>query len=93
MARMGRNVELFIVHGMRQVGAFVPDLDALRASTARIVIAGGEASGTQFAYRASMALAARLGTDVVHFAGDHGGFTSQPGPFADALHRVFAPAG
>jgi pimeloyl-ACP methyl ester carboxylesterase len=90
MARMGQNVERFLAHGLRQIGAFVPDISVLRASSPQIVIGGGEASGEQLAYRAAIALAERLGTKVVHFPGDHGGFTTHPAPFAARLHAVLA---
>jgi pimeloyl-ACP methyl ester carboxylesterase len=90
MARMGRNVELFLAHGMRQIGAFVPDVTVLRAGSPRIVVGGGEASGDQLAYRTAIALAERLGTNVVHFPGDHGGVTTHPEPFAARLHAVLA---
>jgi pimeloyl-ACP methyl ester carboxylesterase len=88
MARMGRNVELFLAHGVRQIGAFVPDIAALRTQSSGIVVAGGEASGNQVAFRAAAALAQRLGTQVVHFPGDHGGFTTDPERFAAKLHAV-----
>jgi pimeloyl-ACP methyl ester carboxylesterase len=88
MARMGRNVELFLAHGVRPGSTFVPDVAALRAGAPRIVVAGGETSGDQLAYRSAVALAERLGTEVVPFPGDHGGFTSQPEPFAARLHEV-----
>jgi hypothetical protein len=89
MARMGRNIELFLVHGIRQTGSFVPDIAMLRTGSPRIVVAGGEASGNQPAYRAAVALAERLGTKTVPFPGDHGGFTTHPQQFAATLHEVF----
>jgi pimeloyl-ACP methyl ester carboxylesterase len=90
MARMGRNVELFLAHGLRQMSGFVPDIATLRMGTPRIVVGGGEASGDQLAYRAAAALADRLGTKVVQFPGDHGGFTTHPEAFAMRLHDVLA---
>jgi pimeloyl-ACP methyl ester carboxylesterase len=88
MARMGRNMELFLAHGMQEAGAFVPDIAALRAGSPRILIAGGEASGDQLAYRAAVAVAERLGTTIVGFPGDHGGFTTHPEAFAVRLQEV-----
>jgi pimeloyl-ACP methyl ester carboxylesterase len=90
MARMGRNADLFLAHGIRQVGAVMPDIAALRRASSRIVVAGGEASNGQLAYRAAVALAERLGTTVVRFPGDHGGFVTHPEPFAAKLHGVLA---
>jgi pimeloyl-ACP methyl ester carboxylesterase len=93
MARMGRNMELFLAHGLREVGAFVPDVAALRAGSPHIVVAGGDASQGQLAHRCAVALAERLGTDVVVFPGDHGGFMTQPDAFAARLHDVLAKQG
>ena len=74
---------------------FVPDLEALRASTVRIVPAvGAEGEGT-LARRGGEALARELGVEPVVFPGDHGGFTLSPmGPnndpaaFASLLREV-----
>jgi pimeloyl-ACP methyl ester carboxylesterase len=90
MARMGKNMELFLARGMREASTFVPDIAALRKATPRVLIAGGEASGDQLAYRAAVALADRLGSVFVHFPGDHGGFTTHPGAFAVRLREVLA---
>jgi pimeloyl-ACP methyl ester carboxylesterase len=63
---------------------FVPDLEALRASTVRIVPAvGAEGEGT-LARRGGEALARELGVEPVVFPGDHGGFALSPmGPHND----------
>jgi pimeloyl-ACP methyl ester carboxylesterase len=87
-ARIQGNVAFFLAHVARAVASYVPDLAALQASSSRVVIAGGEASGEQLAYRTAVALAARLGTQVVRFPGAHGGFTTHPEAFADTLHEV-----
>ena len=52
-ARMMGNFELFIAHEIQQVAAYVPDADALRSASSRIVSAAGEASGEQAACRAA----------------------------------------
>jgi pimeloyl-ACP methyl ester carboxylesterase len=88
MARMERNLELFFAHSWLQIGGYVPDFAALRAASTRIVVAGGEASRGQLAYVAGAAVAERLGTAVVHFPGDHGGYASHPAAFAERLHEV-----
>lgn len=51
-------------------------------------MAVGDASGGQVAHRAGVALAERLGTDVVVFPGDHGGYSSHPDAFAELLYKV-----
>jgi pimeloyl-ACP methyl ester carboxylesterase len=86
--RIGGNLEFFIAHGIRQISGYTPDVAALRDGPARIVVGIGENSAGQLAHRGAVALAERLGTPPVTFPGDHGGFGSRPGPFADTLHKV-----
>src|SRR5262245_14922222 len=88
MARMGRNVDLFLAHGLRRISAYLPDIPALRNGSTNVVVGGGEASRRQPAYEAGAALADQLGTPVVHFPGGHGGFGSDPAAFAETLHRA-----
>ena len=89
MARMGRNVEFFFGHEYMPFGGWLPDLDALRTTPARIVIGGGEASGMQPARRAADAVAERLDVQVTEFPGDHGsGIMEQPDAFAGRLEDL-----
>jgi pimeloyl-ACP methyl ester carboxylesterase len=90
MARMGRNMELFLARTLRQVGTFAPDVAALGSGLPRIILAAGEASHGGLAQRCTAVLAGRLGTHVVAFPGDHGGFMSQPDAFAARLHAVLS---
>jgi len=92
MGRMAGNFDLFIAHEMRQIGGYVPDIDALRNLPTRIVSAAGETSGEQAARRAAVALAERLGIAVTYLPGSHGGWGSDPQEFADQLHEVFQEA-
>ena len=89
-----------LMANMRGGGVFsVPDLDALRASDTRVVVAVGEESGGpadgELAGRASYALAEALGQDPVVLPGGHGGFlggehgqTGKPDEFAARLREV-----
>ena len=88
MARMGRNAELFLAHGLRQTAAVIPDIPALRKGSTRIVVAAGDESESQVAFRTAVALAERLGTTIVRFPGDHGGFVARPDEFAAKLREV-----
>jgi pimeloyl-ACP methyl ester carboxylesterase len=88
MGRMMGNFELFIAHEIRPIGGFVPDVDALRKVTTRVVSAAGETSGEQAACRAAKALADRLGVGVSYLPGAHGGWGSDPQEFAEKLHDV-----
>jgi pimeloyl-ACP methyl ester carboxylesterase len=71
------------------------DYDALRAASTRIVMAAGVESEGQMPYRGAVAVADRLGTDVVIFPSGHGGFMGgeygtpgEPEAFAAVLRRV-----
>jgi pimeloyl-ACP methyl ester carboxylesterase len=92
MERMAGNVDLFIAHEIRQFGAYVPDVEALRNSSTRIVSAAGEDSGEQAARRAALALADRLGIPVTHLPGSHGGWGADPQQFAESVHNVLQEA-
>jgi len=50
--------------------------------------AAGATSAGQLANRAAVALAGQLGTPVVEFPGDHGGFAAVPEQFGRVLDRV-----
>jgi hypothetical protein len=92
MGRMVGNFDLFIAHELRQIGAYVPDLDALRSASTRIVSAAGESSGEQAARRAAVVLAERLGIAVRYLPGAHGGWGSDPHEFAEKLHEALQKA-
>ena len=86
--RMGANFELFIAHEIRQIGHYVPDVDALKNVSTRIVSVAGETSGEQGACRAAKALAASLGIPATPMPGAHGGWGSDPQVFADRLDEI-----
>ena len=92
MGRMAGNFDLFIAHEIRQIGGYVPDVDALRNVSTRIVSAVGETSGEQAARRAAVALAERLGIAVTYLPGAHGGWGSDPQEFAERLHETLQEA-
>jgi pimeloyl-ACP methyl ester carboxylesterase len=76
------------------------DLDALRATPTRIVIAAGAESEGELTYRAALAVAERLGTEAVIFASHHAGFLGgefgmrgQPEAFAATLRQVLTEGG
>ena len=78
---------------------YEPDFDALRAASTRIVMAAGVGSEGEMANRGAHAVAERLGTEVVAFPSDHGGFlggeygqTGDPDAFAAKLREVLATA-
>ncbi|MGW4891925.1 alpha/beta fold hydrolase [Kitasatospora sp. NPDC004240] len=78
----------FFLHILRPTACYRPDLAALRAVSARIVVAGGTESAGQLSHRAATALAAELGSDLAGFPGDHTGFQGEPEPFVRLLRQV-----
>jgi clorobiocin biosynthesis protein CloN7 len=88
MSRMRATTEQFLAHLIRPTTRYRPDISALRAAPTRIVVAGGATSKGQLANRTAVALADRLGTTVVDFPGDHGGFLALPEQSGRVLDRV-----
>jgi pimeloyl-ACP methyl ester carboxylesterase len=94
MARLAGNLELFAGRLIPIIGNYQPDVEALRKSTARIVVGvGDESTPGQMTYQAAHELARRLGGRPVQFPGGHGGFGSHPDGFAAILHEVLATGG
>jgi clorobiocin biosynthesis protein CloN7 len=90
MARMRATTEEFLAHLIRPTTHYRPDIGALRATPTRIVVAGGATSKGQLANRTAVALADQLGTTVVDFPGDHGGFMALPEQFGRVLDQVLS---
>src|SRR4029453_4914659 len=88
LARMRATTEQFLAHLVRPTTRYRPDIEALRAASTRIVGAGGATSKGQLANRTAVALADQLGTTMVDFPGDHGGFLALPEQFARVLDQV-----
>jgi pimeloyl-ACP methyl ester carboxylesterase len=88
MARMQANSEFFLAHLLPATIGHVPDVAALRAASPRIVVGAGDASAGQMPHQAALALAERLGITPVAFPGDHQGFATHPGPFAESVHKA-----
>lgn len=77
------------------VPLYTPDVEALKASPARIVVAVGEESLKVYTGRSSLALAKALGQEATVFPSHHGGFmggefgyAGQPEAFAARLREV-----
>ena len=78
----------WFAHELRPSSYWQPDLKALTRTSTRIVVGVGEDSTGQECDRTSRALAARLGSVVTRFPGDHIGFTHDPDTFAARLREV-----
>ena len=84
-----------LLSGNLAMPPFVPDAEALRASSVRVIPAIGESGEGSMARRGGEALAALLGAQPVIFPGDHGGFAANewspdndPAAFAARLREV-----
>ena len=79
---------------MVYVSHYEPDFDSLHGASTRIVVAGGAESQGTFPYRAALAVAQRLGTELAIFPSHHGGFGQQgdPDAFAVTLREVLTDA-
>ena len=86
------STDQFLAHLIRPTTRYRPDIEALRAASTRIVVARGATSKGQLANRTAVALAEQLGTTVVDFPGDHGGFMALPEQCARVLERVLIEA-
>jgi len=78
---------------------YEPDFDALGAASTRVIIAAGAESDGEMACRGAIAVAERLGTELVIFPSSHGGFlggeygqTGDPDGFAAKLREVLDEA-
>jgi hypothetical protein len=74
---------------------YEPDFAGLRAASTRIVLAAGAESEGELANRGAHAVAERLGTTPITFAGGHAGFlggeygqVGEPEAFAHRLREV-----
>lgn len=89
IARVNENWPLFFERELRQYVRAVPDLETLDTVKDRIVLAGGNASRTTFAYQPNTVLAQRFDSAIVDFPGDHVGYALYHEPFATQLRKVF----
>lgn len=87
------NTDFFLAHVMRPFTRFVPDFAALAPLAGRVVVAGGEDSRTHDVHRPAVALAERLGKELVMFPGGHVGYAKWPDEFGLLLRTVLAGSG
>ena len=93
----GSRTDPMLGSGVITTTHYEADFDALRAASTRIVLAAGAESEGEMANRGAFAVAERLGTEVVIFPSDHGGFLGgeygqrgDPGAFAAKLREVLS---
>ncbi|WP_328315711.1 alpha/beta fold hydrolase [Streptomyces sp. NBC_00388] len=66
-----------------------PDIDRLEELSHQLVLAGGQESRGELAYRPAALIAERLGRELLHFPGGHTGLTTHATPFGEALREAF----
>ncbi|NEA32260.1 alpha/beta hydrolase [Streptomyces sp. SID13031] len=86
--RMEANSEIFYAHKLLPFTSYVPDVAALVALEDKLVPAVGSESSKVLPAEPILALADRVGWDVIAFPGGHGGYASDPFEFATLLQRV-----
>jgi len=91
-ARAVTSSERFFGHSLLPVVLYRPNVEALRNSSMRVVIAAGTTSKGEFPHRTAAALSERLGTPLIEFPGGHTGFASNPQEFASVLRRTLTVA-
>ncbi|GAA0950218.1 alpha/beta hydrolase [Nonomuraea longicatena] len=84
------NSARFFAYELQATTRYVPDVAALTAGPARVVVGLGKESGKLDTFDTSKALAEVLGTQTVEFPGDHGGFIGETEDFAATLRKVLA---
>ena len=85
-----REAGRFFNHELWHTTQYIPDVEALKASSTGVLVGLGVESGHLLTHQTSTALADRLGNTTVEFPGDHGGFMEAPAEFADTLRQVLA---
>ncbi|MEU3972842.1 alpha/beta fold hydrolase [Streptomyces bacillaris] len=86
--RMHANLPVFLEHVLCSFSGYAPDLAALKASAARLVVGVGHDSRTLLPAVAAEALARRVDARVAEFPGGHIGLTEDPRAFAARLRDV-----
>ncbi|MEV6416555.1 alpha/beta hydrolase [Kribbella sp. NPDC051718] len=86
--RMDANSEIFYAHKLLPFTSWVPDVAALVELEDKFVPAVGSESSKVLPAEPILALADRVGWDVVAFPGGHGGYATDPFEFATLLQRV-----
>jgi pimeloyl-ACP methyl ester carboxylesterase len=83
-----REAGRFFNHELWHTTQYIPDVEALKASSTRVLVGLGVESGHLLTHQTSTVLAELLGNTTVGFPGDHGGFMAAPTEFADTLRAV-----
>ncbi|MFB7588308.1 alpha/beta fold hydrolase [Streptomyces sp. NPDC056169] len=83
------NLPYFVGRIVPAFMSYTPDLNRLAALSDRLVLAGGEDSRGELAYRPAALMAERIGRELLHFPGGHVGSTTHPTQFGELLLTAF----
>jgi pimeloyl-ACP methyl ester carboxylesterase len=85
------NIAFLMEHEFAMYDRYWLDFAALENASAktRIVLAAGSVQRGHYPYRSAVAVADRLGMQVVEFPGGHGGYMTHPIAFAQRMMEVF----
>jgi pimeloyl-ACP methyl ester carboxylesterase len=91
--RATHNQPYWLEHELRTYPRSMPDLDALRAVSGRLALAGGEDSHPNWFYRTNTVIAERFGIAMTDLPGGHVGYLTHGPEFAAAFERLITPPG
>ncbi|WP_329203405.1 alpha/beta fold hydrolase [Streptomyces sp. NBC_01435] len=83
------NLPYFVGRIVPSFMSYIPDTDRVEALSDQLVLAGGQDSSGELAYRPAALLAVRLGIQLLHFPGGHIGVTTHPAEFGELLRKAF----
>lgn len=83
--RLAANGPLMMEYELREFTSYLPDFEALRGVSDRLVMAVGRETRGALPYRPAVEIAGRLGMEVVEFPGAHNGMRTDATEFAKAL--------
>ncbi|MEU8780450.1 alpha/beta hydrolase [Streptomyces sp. NPDC048637] len=83
------NLPYFVGRIVPSFMSYIPDTNRLEALSDQLVLAGGQDSHGELAYRSAALLAERLGMELLHFPGGHTGLTTHPAQFGERLRKAF----
>ncbi|MGW7072309.1 alpha/beta fold hydrolase [Streptomyces sp. NPDC054855] len=83
------NLPYFVSRIVPGFMSYTPDLHRLEELSDQLVLAAGQNSRGELAYRPAALLAERFGTELLHFPGGHTGLTTHPASFGELLLKAF----
>jgi pimeloyl-ACP methyl ester carboxylesterase len=85
-----RNMNFFLAHDAPAAHSYQLDLAALEKVSAKVLPAAGRNSGDSMPHHSVLALAKRLGLEVLYFPGAHTAYILRPKGFATTLREAIS---